>query len=231
MPWVHPGFVWKNSGYESFNDFPARFKSSRRKSIRQERRRLTEHGVDIRVIAGTNIQEKHMAWMYGFYSRTNLRYFPWSCKYLTADFFHGLPQRCGEHIILFAAHVRGREEPVGMSMLVRKGKCLFGRYWGGLDRVPFLHFNLCYYEPIEWAIEHGIEHFDPGMVGEHKLYRGFELVPNYSLHKMYASGMQGIMAMSLREFNALQRQRILELNQELPMKKTPGSMGIAGVTG
>jgi hypothetical protein len=106
-----------------------------------------------------------------------------------------------------------------MSMLVRKGKQLFGRYWGGQTEIPFLHFNLCYYQPIEWAVQQGIERFDPGMGGEHKLYRGFELVPNYSLHKMYSPQMQEIMAMSLREFNTFQNQRILELNRELPLKR------------
>jgi hypothetical protein len=219
IPWIHPGFVWTNPGYAGFDDFLARLKSSRRKTIKRERSSLAKQGIRIEIRCGQDIQEQHLRWMYSFYARTNLRYFPWSCKYLTEDFFSGLARDCTSHLVLMIAYARDQRDPVGMSMLVRKGKQLFGRYWGGQTDIPFLHFNLCYYQPIEWAVQQGIERFDPGMGGEHKLYRGFELVPNYSLHKMYSPQMQDIMAMSLQEFNVFQNQRILELNRELPLKK------------
>jgi hypothetical protein len=216
--WIHPGFAWENQGYEGFEDFLARFRSSRRKSIKKERKSLTSQGIICRALTGEDIREEHLAWMYGFYVRTNQRYFPWSCKYLTRDFFLGLADDLKDHLLLLAASTQGQKQPLGMSMLVFKGEQLFGRYWGGVDGIPFLHFNLCYYEPIQWAIQNRMQRFDPGMGGEHKLYRGFQLVPNYSLHRVYAPKMQHVLAVSLHEVNTLQERRIVESNRETAMK-------------
>lgn len=216
VPWVHPGFEWINQEYESFQDFLTGFKSTRRKNIKKERRRLIENGIWFDFLHKDTIQERHLAWMYSYYVHTNKRYFPWSCKYLTEAFFLGLAQDLTDNLLLVAAYEQGRKEPVGMAMLVLKGDRLFGRYWGGQEGIPFLHFNLCYYQPIQWAIDHGMKRFDPGMGGEHKLYRGFRLVPNYSLHKAYAPALQKVMDISLQELNAFYLQRIQELNQANP---------------
>lgn len=229
IPWVHPGFVWTNQGYTDFRHFLSCFRSSRRKNIKRERKALADQGIRIEALCGNAVEEKHLAWMHRFYALTNDRYFPWSCKYLTQEFFLGLlDSGIKENLLLFAAYEQGRNEPVGMSMLVFQESRLFGRYWGGREDIPFLHFNLCYYQPIEWAIRHGIELFDPGMGGEHKLYRGFKLIPNYSLHKVYAPGMQQIMDFSLRDFNTFQKQRIREVNQELPLKNMAFTMSNTG---
>lgn len=217
--WMHPGFVWENRGFESFDDFLACFRSSRRKSIKKERKHLYSQGVRVQAYAGEDIQERHLYSMYRFYLMTNQRYAPWSCKYLSQEFFLGLCHPdVRRSLLLLAAFEEGVQQPLGMSMLVFKGDQLFGRYWGGVDGVPFLHFNLCYYEPIEWAIQNGIQSFDPGMGGEHKLYRGFKLEPNYSLHKIYSHGLQHVLGMYLQELNAMEKRRMLELNQELPLK-------------
>ncbi|MFP4481096.1 MAG: GNAT family N-acetyltransferase [Desulfohalobiaceae bacterium] len=216
--WIHPGFIWENQGFVSFDDFLACFRSSRRKNIKKERKSLAQQGIRIEALSGDEIQERHLYWMYRFYLHTNQRYFPWSCKYLTQEFFLGLAQGLKRYLLLLAAYEKGSEQPLGMSMLVFKGDQLFGRYWGGVDGVPFLHFNLCYYEPIEWAIQNGIQRFDPGMGGEHKLYRGFKLEPNYSLHKMYTPELQHVLSMYLQELNAMEKRRMLELNQGLPLK-------------
>lgn len=211
--WIHPGFVWENQGYESFEDFLASLKASRRKNIKKERRSLAEQGIRVEVFSGDEILEKHLMWMYRFYVHTNQRYFPWSCKYLTQNFFLGMTRDLKEHLLLLAAFRPGEDMPVGMSMLVFKGGLLLGRYWGGEEGISFLHFNLCYYEPIDWAIRNGMQRFDPGMGGEHKLYRGFQLVPNYSLHKVFDPGFQNVMRLSLQEHNMLQKRRMQELNQ------------------
>ncbi|MFO8031393.1 MAG: GNAT family N-acetyltransferase [Desulfohalobiaceae bacterium] len=216
--WIHPGFVWENKGFASFQDFLACFRSGRRKNIKKERKSLARQGIKIHALSGSDIQEKHLAWMYRFYLHTNQRYFPWSCKYLSREFFLGLAQGLKDYILLLLAFEQGGQEPLGMSMLVFKQDQLFGRYWGGVEGVPFLHFCLCYYEPIEWAIQNRIQRFDPGMGGEHKLYRGFKLEPNYSLHKIYAPGLQHVLGMYLQELNAMEKRRMLELNQELPLK-------------
>ncbi len=216
--WTHPGFAWQNKGYEGFEDFLARFRSNRRKSIKKERKSLASQGITCKALTGEDIREEHLAWMYDFYVHTNQRYFPWSCKYLTRDFFLGLEDNLKDHLLLLAAYRRGQTQPLGMSMLVYKGEQLFGRYWGGVDGIPFLHFNLCYYEPIQWAIHNRMQRFDPGMGGEHKLYRGFELVPNYSLHRIYVPEMQHVLAVSLHEVNTIQERRIMELNRETAIK-------------
>ncbi len=216
--WIHPGFAWENQDYENFEDFLARFRSNRRKNIKKERKSLASQGIICKALTGEDIREEHLSWMYSFYVHTNQRYFPWSCKYLTRDFFLGLGHDLKDHLLLLAAYKQGQKQPLGMSMLVFKGKQLFGRYWGGLDGIPFLHFNLCYYEPIQWAIQNRMQRFDPGMGGEHKLYRGFELVPNYSLHRIYVPEMQQVLAVSLQEVNTLQERRMLELNRETAMK-------------
>ncbi|MDZ7760604.1 MAG: GNAT family N-acetyltransferase [Desulfovermiculus sp.] len=211
--WVHPGFAWENQGYESFDDFLACLKSNRRKNIKKERRSLAQQGIRVEAYSGDWIRERHLVWMYRFYEHTNYRYFPWSCKYLTRDFFLGLTHELKSHLLLLAAFRRDEERPVGMSMLVFKGRQLLGRYWGGEEGISFLHFNLCYYEPINWAIQHKMLRFDPGMGGEHKLYRGFQLVPNYSVHKVYDPGFQHVLNISLQEHNVLQQRRMQELNQ------------------
>lgn len=216
--WIHPGFIWDNQGFASFEDFLACFRSTKRKNIKKERRSLASQGIKVQALSGEDIQERHLAWMYRFYLHTNQRYFPWSCKYLSRDFFLGLAQDLRRYLLLLIAFEQGRQEPLGMSMLVFKDGQLFGRYWGGLEGIPFLHFCLCYYEPIEWAIQNRIQRFDPGMGGEHKLYRGFKLEPNYSLHKIYSPGLQHVLSMYLQELNAMEKRRMQELNQELPLK-------------
>ncbi len=201
MTWIHPGYVWKNQGFDSFEDFLSGFRSCRRKNIRRERKYLSEQGIKIEALNGDEIKESHLFWMYRYYLQTNQKYFPWGCKYLTLDFFLGLPPDLKRHILLFAAYKEGKKQPLGMSMLVFKDGQLFGRYWGGEEKISFLHFNLCYYSPIEWAIQSRIQNFDPGMGGEHKLHRGFNLVPNYSIHKKYTPELQHMLALYLKEVN------------------------------
>ncbi len=219
IPWIHPGFVWENRGFETFDDFLACFRSSRRKNIKRERRKLADQGLKIEAISGAEIQERHLFWMYRFYLHTNQKYFPWSCRFLTREFFLGLENKLRSRILLILARKQGREEPVGMSMLAFKGDRLYGRYWGGIEGIPFLHFNLCYYEPIQWAIQNGIQQFDPGMGGEHKLHRGFELVPRYSLHRLYTHNLQYMLEVYLQEVNWLQKLRMQKLNQEYACSK------------
>ncbi len=214
-PWLHPGFVWENHGYEDFDAFLAGFKSNRRKNIRKERKSLARQGIRVEPLRGEQIRREHLLWMYEFYVHTNRRYFPWSCKYLTREFFLGLTRGLKKHVLLLAAFSQGQAQPLGMSMLLFKDDRLFGRYWGGTENVPFLHFNLCYYEPINWAIQNNIRIFDPGMGGEHKLSRGFRLVPNYSLHRIFDPQLQHILSSCLQESNMLLQQNIDELNRTL----------------
>ena len=108
---------------------------------------------------------------------------------------------------------------MGMSLLITKGDFLYGRYWGSFEKIDSLHFNACYYSPIEWAIDRGIKYFDPGIGSEHKLRRGFRAVPNFSLHKFYDLRLQQIMQTHIDEINRLEQEHIDELNDALPFAK------------
>ncbi|WP_291318907.1 GNAT family N-acetyltransferase [Desulfonatronospira sp.] len=213
--WLHPGFVWENHGYLDFDAFLAGFKSSRRKNIKKERGKLAAQGIKIQALTGDDIQPEHLQSMYSFYLHTNQKYFPWSCKFLTREFFLGLTRKLKKQVLLLAAFGPGHKEPMGMSMLLFRKDRLFGRYWGGMDNLPFLHFSLCYYEPINWAIQQGIQTFDPGMGGEHKLSRGFRLLPNYSLHRIFDPQLQYILTSCLQESNMHLQQNMDELNRTL----------------
>ena len=105
---------------------------------------------------------------------------------------------------------------MGMSFLLTKGDQLYGRYWGSVEKINFLHFNACYYDPIEWAINHGIKRFDPGAGSPHKLRRGFAAVPNHSFHRFFDPRLQQIMQVHMEEINKMEQEHIEDLNKQLP---------------
>ena len=113
------------------------------------------------------------------------------------------------------------DSPLGLSLLVRKRDRLFGRYWGCSKEIKYLHFDACYYSPIEWAIANGIDHFDPGMGGYHKIRRGFTAVDNFSLHRFFDHRLEQIMNAHIEEINRLEQEQIDELNAALPFAKRP----------
>lgn len=108
------------------------------------------------------------------------------------------------------------DHPIGLSFCIYKGHQLYGRYWGSFEEVDCLHFNACYYSPIEWAIAHNIQTFDPGAGGKHKHRRGFPATPNYSLHYYYHPRMQQLLRRNIQEINAMEQTEINSINQDLP---------------
>lgn len=215
--WLHQSFIWKNRGFRSFEDYLAVFNANQRRNIRRERRALDKQGIELKMFSGDRIASEQLAWMYRFYERTNAKFGPWGCKFLTAAFFEGLFARLRHRLLLVAAfenHQRAR--PLGMSLLITKGNHLYGRYWGNSKKIDSLHFNVCYYQPIEWAISHGIHHFDPGAGGGHKIRRGFGAVANYSLHRFADLRLRRIMQANMDAINRRQQQQINALNQQLP---------------
>ena len=220
--WAHQSFEWKNEGYRSFEDFLARFNSNQRRNIRREQRALEQGGVRVQMIPGPELERKHFARMYDFYARTNARFGPWGCKYLTRAFFQGLPEFFADRLVFAVAFARDRKSPLGMSLLAAKGPRLFGRYWGCETDVDFLHFSACYYQPIEWAIARGLQHFDPGMGGEHKLRRGFTAVPNHSLHRFFDPTVRRVMEMNIDAINRYEQDEIDTLNEERPLRRSQG---------
>jgi len=171
-------FHWKNDGYADFEDFLSRLSHARRKNIKQERRRVREAGVSLRVLEGEAITSAHWEFFNKCYRRTYTEHR--SSPYLNLDFFLRLGKTMGEHMVLVLAERGGRA--VAASLLIRDEKTLYGRYWGALEHVPLLHFECCYYSAIEYAIHQKIQVFEGGAQGEHKIFRGLMPVETLSAH-------------------------------------------------
>lgn len=214
--WRHQAYVWENPGYASFEDYLGELGTNRRKTIHRERRALAEAGFRIRVHAGADIPDRLFAHMHDLYVRTNDKFGPLACRFLTPEFFQGLTGPCRRRIILVAAYHSSRDEPAGMALLVRKDRKLYGRYWGARAFTPFLHFELCYYTPIAYCIAEGITDYDPGMGGEHKARRGFTPTDAVSLHRFADARLDHFFFSHIGQVNDLEGQYIEELRQLMP---------------
>jgi predicted N-acyltransferase len=225
--WLHQGFVWKNKNYENFDDYLGPFTSNQRRNIRRERKSMGKQGLTIRRFTGEDIDPKLVNPMWRFYEATNDQYGPWGCKYLTRNFFESIFQRYRHRLLLIAAFPNGDAgEPVGMSMLLHKGGQVLGRYWGSDVEIPNLHFNACYYEPIDWAIRHGARQFDPGMGGSHKIRRGFEAFGNHSYHRFTDPRLNHIMRLHIDGINQAEQDQIDAVNEAIPFaQRETGSPG------
>ena len=170
-------YHWFNRGYSSFDEFLASFTSRRRKTVRKERAAAVE-GLEIRTLRGADIGPAEWDAMWSFYQDTGSR--KWGRPYLTRAFFDLVGERMGDQVLLFLAY-RG-SLPIAGALNFIGPDALYGRYWGTVDEVPFLHFELSYYRAIEWAIEHGLNSVQAGAQGEHKIGRGYQPVITRSAH-------------------------------------------------
>ena len=170
-------YVWRNAGYATFDDFLAALSSNRRKTIRRERREA-QAGLDIRVLTGADITDAHWDAFFAFYMDTGDR--KWGRPYLTRDFFTRLGATMADRIALVMAFRDGEAIAGALNLIGRDA--LYGRQWGALEEVPFLHFELCYYQAIEFAIARGLSRVEAGAQGEHKIARGYLPSPVYSAH-------------------------------------------------
>lgn len=165
--------LWRNRGYASFDDFLNDFRSPRRHKIRREMRDIEAGGIRLRMVSGEEAPEDFYDVIYDLYGLTWKKYMGDEVRpFLNRQFFRMLG-RLFRHRVVFSVAQRGREL-VALALFYQKGEHLYGRYWGSYDHVPFLHFAVCYYQPIRYAIAEGIRVLDPGFGGEHKTYRGFE---------------------------------------------------------
>jgi len=224
-PWAHQSFLWENEGFRTFEDYLSRFNANQRRNIRRERRRLARGGIRVDMIPGDALPQELYERMYAFYAQTNDQFGPWGCKYLTPGFFAALPGRFRKRLMFAVASDGGRhhDPPLGMSLLVTKGGHLYGRYWGCAREIEFLHFETCYYRPLEWAIASGIRRFDPGMGGAHKLRRGFKAVVNHSLHRFMDPALRQVMERHIATINRLEHEEIAALNRHLPLRNLTSS--------
>jgi predicted N-acyltransferase len=177
-------FHWENRGYESFDEFVADLRSSKRKQILKERRRVAESGLEIEIVEGEDVGPEHLDAMWGFYRDTTGR--KWGQAYLNREFFEEVGGAFRKRLVLVTARHGGRL--VAATLNAAKNRSLFGRYWGSRGHYPGLHFECCYYRLIEYAIERGIDLFEAGAQGEHKFLRGFVARPVYSAHWMADEG-------------------------------------------
>ena len=188
---IRPGyqFHWNNRGYETFDDFLADLSARKRKSIRKERARAMD-GLDLRIATGKEIRESDWDAFFDFYMETGSR--KWGRPYLTRAFFSLLQAAMPERVILFLAERGGR--PVAGALNLLGADTLYGRYWGAVEDHPFLHFELCYYQAIDFAIAHKLARVEAGAQGEHKVQRGYLPQPTWSAHYIANPGFRRAVA-------------------------------------
>jgi len=175
---THKQFHWQNDGYQTFDDFLSALSSKKRKNIRRERRDALANGIVIEMLTGTDIQEQHWDAFYRFYTDTGQR--KWGTPYLTRQFFSTIGETMPDDILLVMCKREG--EYVAGAINFIGSECLFGRNWGCIEDHPFLHFEVCYYRAIEFAIERGLRRVEAGAQGSHKLARGYMPSHTYSAH-------------------------------------------------
>ncbi len=188
---------------------------------------MDDQGVELRTLTGDEITERDLSMMWHFYDVTNDQFGMWAARYLNRKFFEGIGE-FRHRLLCVAAYANGAEkkglltfprntrDPIAMSFLVHKNNMLVGRYWGTDNYFDSLHFNACYYTPIEWAIKNSISVFDPGAGSTHKIRRGFKAVSNFSLHRFYDQRMHYIMAANIDRVNEMEQRHIDDLNNGLP---------------
>lgn len=207
-------FHWENPGYGSFEDFLGALSSRKRKAIRRERREA-QAGLSFQALSGAELTPAVWKQFYEFYLSTVER--KWGGAYLTPDFFPLLGERLGEKVVLMIAERSGR--PIAGALNLVGESVLYGRNWGCVEDVPFLHFELCYYQAIEYAIARGIGRVEAGAQGEHKIQRGYLPKPTFSAHYIEHPGLRDAVA----RFLELEREEMLRtmeaMAQDGPYRK------------
>ena len=208
-------YHWFNRGYGRFEDFLATLTSRRRKTLRKERSAARE-GLEFRALRGNDIGPAEWDAMWAFYQDTGSR--KWGHPYLTREFFALIGERMGDRVLLFLAYRGSR--PIAGALNFIGADTLYGRYWGTIDEVPFLHFELSYYQAVEWAIEHGLKSVQAGAQGEHKISRGYEPVVTRSAHFIPNRGFRKAVADFLEAERTGVGSEIQWLRQDLPYRST-----------
>jgi len=179
-------YVWQNRGYESFDDFLATLTARKRKAIRKERRVVADSGLVVRCLHGSEIQPHHWDAFDQCYRATAAH--KWGHPYLTQAFFHAIGERMADRIVLVLAEDQGTTVAGALNLL--GDDAVFGRNWGCVGDYPFLHFECCYYQAIEFAIANGLGRVEAGAQGEHKIQRGYLPVETYSAHWIADPGLE-----------------------------------------
>ncbi len=208
-------FHWRNEGYATFEDFLSALASRKRKAIRRERREALDNGITIHALTGSDLTEAVWDDFFTFYIDTGSR--KWGRPYLTRAFFSLIGQEMADRILLVMAKRDGRYI-AGAINFIGAG-ALFGRHWGAIEHHPFLHFELCYYQAIDFAIANRLATVEAGAQGEHKLARGYVPVTTYSSHYIADPGLRRAIADYLKRERAYVDAAGRELEQLTPFRK------------
>jgi predicted N-acyltransferase len=182
-------FHWINRGYASFDDFLGDLSSRKRKALRKERARAQAFGGQIVQLTGDDIRPEHWDAVWTFYQDTGSR--KWGRPYLTRAFFDALHEMRKDVLLVLALR---SGQPIAGALNIIGREALFGRYWGCTEDHPYLHFELCYHQAVDFAIAHGLQRVEAGAQGEHKLARGYLPVPTYSAHWIGHEGLRRAIA-------------------------------------
>ena len=208
-------FHWQNAGYATFDEFLAALSSRKRKTIRKERQTALDAGLVVKCLRGKEITGRYWDAFYQFYQDTGSR--KWGRPYLNRKFFALLGERMGESCLLIVAERGG--VPIAGALNLIGGDCLYGRYWGSTEHHPCLHFELCYYQAIEWAIGARLPRVEAGAQGEHKLARGYLPVATHSLHWIADPGFRKAVDRYLKEERAHMAEQREMLAEYAPYRK------------
>ncbi|MGH6817832.1 MAG: GNAT family N-acetyltransferase [Methylovirgula sp.] len=208
-------FHFINRGYADFDAFLADLAARKRKMIRRERKDALAGGIEIELLTGAAITEAHWDAFFSFYMDTGSR--KWGRPYLTRAFFSEVGASMSEHILLIVAKRAGRMIAGALNFIGQDA--LHGRYWGAIEDHPFLHFEICYYQAIEYAIAHRLARVEAGAQGEHKLARGYAPVPTYSAHEIADARFARAIDAFLTEERAAVEESLDEYAELVPFKK------------
>jgi predicted N-acyltransferase len=209
-------FHWRNEGYASFEDFLAALAARKRKAVKKERRAALADGITIEWVTGSDLTETHLDAFFDFYMDTGSR--KWGSPYLNRECFSLFRQSMADKMLLVLAKRAGRYIAGALNFI--GADTLYGRYWGGIEDHPFLHFEVCYYQAIDFALQHGLAHVEAGAQGSHKLARGYLPVETHSAHYIADLGLRRAVADYLKRERLAVTREIALLSEESPYRKS-----------
>jgi len=218
IEWKRQVYRWENRGYGTFDDFTGAFSKNMRRNVARDKADVQNSGVSVRVVRGDEVGLPVWQLMANLYERTNDKFGPWAARFLPGSFFTLAPSYIGPLVRFSAAYQGDSTDPIALAMLFQGVDTLWGRYWGTRHDLPGLHFETCYYAPIEYAIKEHLSSFDPGMGSEHKARRGFRSFLASSYHQVFDQRLHRVFANALTEASEAEAKHVALLNEELPFK-------------
>ncbi|PKL10026.1 MAG: hypothetical protein CVV51_00850 [Spirochaetae bacterium HGW-Spirochaetae-7] len=221
LEWKRQAYRWTNSGYGTFDDFTGSFSKNMRRNVARDRADVERAGIAVRMVRGDEAGHRMWRLMADWDERTNDKFGPWAARFLPPRFFELAPEYLGSAVRFSAAYERGSADPLALAMLFRGPDTIWGRYWGSARDLPGLHFETCYYAPIDYAIREGLAGFDPGMGSHHKARRGFRSILASSFHRVFDRRLARPFADALAEASAGEVAFARELDADLPFRRDP----------